>query len=242
MKLRTFALAAAAVAASTAFSAQAAATSYNVTETFYEPDTQPNNSIFIGTFDYDASTHVVSNLKGKLSESMTGSSTGYPNDTMTWLDLSYQLVSWYDASLGGTFAAAFKNTTTNTFWTGDGGDGWSPDSGVAAGGTYYGFPKVAKNPGNAYALIFVPDSPLTALTQSQIDKLAYADCAPGGMMGAVCMTGTSVAGYGSVGTMSGVPVSEVITASVPEPNSAVLTLAGLAVAAGVWRRRSRSSI
>ena len=40
---------------------------------------------------------------------------------------------------------------------------------------------------------------------------AYADCAPGGMMGAVCMTGTTVAGYGAVGTMSGYPVTQTIT-------------------------------
>jgi hypothetical protein len=236
MKFKALALALAATAAT---SAHAAISSYSVTETFYEPDTQPNNSIFIGTFDYDSTTHAVTNLQGKLSESMTGGSSGYPNDTMTWLDLSYQLVSWYDATLGGTFAAAFKNNSTSTFWTGAGGDGWSPASGVSAGGVYYGFPKAANNPGNAYALIFVPNSPLTALTQAQINKLAYADCAPGGMMGAVCMTGTSLAGYGATGTMSGYPLSQLITASVPEPSSALLTLAGLAVCGVVSRRRAR---
>ena len=126
------------------------------------------------------------------------------SDTQYWLQ-------WLSPDVSVQRGLIPGDTDERTFWTGDGGDGWSPDSGVAAGGTYYGFPKVAKNPGNAYALIFVPDSPLTALTQSQIDKLAYADCAPGGMMGAVCMTGTSVAGYGSVGTMSGVPVSLTLT-------------------------------
>ncbi len=227
------------LAAATSLSAHAAISSYSVTTTFYEPDTQPNNSLFVGTFDYDATNHAITNLKGQLSEAMTGGNTGYPNDSMTWLSLNHQLVSWYDAALGGTFAAAFKNSSTNTFWTGGGGDGWSPASGVTAGGVYYGFPKAASNPGNAYALIFVPDSPLTALTQAQLDKLAYADCAAGGMMGAVCMTGTSVAGYGSAGTMSGFPLSQVITASVPEPSSALLTLAGLAVGGMVSRRRAR---
>lgn len=227
-----------AVAAAAALSAQAA--SYNITTTFYEPDTQPKDSIFVGSFDYDSATHTVSGLTGKLSESMTGTDAS----NMTWLDLSYQLVSWYDASLGGTFAAVFKNSDTKTFFN-DGSDAslagnyWSPEVGALFGGTYYGFPKATKNPGNAYALIFVPNDPLSALTPSQIDKLAYADCAPGGMMGAVCMTGTTVAGYGVLGTMSGYPVSQTITAAVPEPSTYALLLTGLAVGA-VYRRRTKA--
>ncbi|MBC7205976.1 MAG: PEP-CTERM sorting domain-containing protein [Methyloversatilis sp.] len=210
-----------------------AASSYDVVTTWYEPDTQPNNTIFIGSFDYDATTRTVTNLQGQLSESMTGMMGG----GMTWLSLDHQLVSWYDAALGGTFAAAFRNANTNTFWTGAGGNGWSPASGVAAGGVYYGFPSAGNNPGNAYALIFIPDDPLAALTQAQINKLAYADCAAGGMMGAVCMTGTSVAGYGAEGTMSGYPLSQTITAAVPEPETWGLMLAGLTVIGAIARRR-----
>lgn len=213
--------------------AHAATSNYNVTTTFFEPETQPKNSVFNGSFDFDSSTHTVSNLKGLLSESMTGTNAS----DMTWLSLDYQLASWYDASLGGTFAAAFKNNSTNTFWTGAGGDGWSPSSGVDAGGVFYGFPKSANNPANAYALIFVPDSPLTSLTQAQIDKLAYADCAPGGMMGAVCMTGTSIAAYGAIGTMGGYPLSQTITVAVPEPSTITLSLIGLVAAGFVARRR-----
>ncbi len=235
--------------------AQAATVSYDVFERFYEPDTQPSDSIFIGTFDYDSSTHTVSNLMGKLSESMTGGSKGYPHDTMTWLDLSHQLVSWYDASLHGTFAAVFRNTNTLTFWTGAGDDwfathstlgaAWHPSTGIDAGGVYSGFPKPAKNPGNAYALIFVPDDPLAALTTAQLRKLAYADCAPGGMMGAVCMTGTSdlPGGYGAIGTMSGYPVEQIITrvpVPVPEPETYAMMLAGLGVLGSIARRRRRS--
>jgi hypothetical protein len=218
--------------------AQASVGTYNVTTTWYEPETQPNDSIFKGTFSYDSVTHTVSNLVGILSESMTGNMTsGYPNDTMTWLTLSSQLVSWYDAALGGTFAATFKNANTSTFTTLFGGDGWSPAAGVAAGGVYAGFPTAANNPGNAYALIFVPDNPLTALSAAQISKLAYADCAPGGMMGAVCMTGTSVAGYGAIGTMSGVPYSQSITAAVPEPETYAMMMAGLGMVGWMSRRR-----
>ena len=116
-----------------------------------------------------------------------------------------------DASLGGTFAAAFKNDSTSTFF----GGGWTPEAGIAVGGIYAGFPVAGSNPGNAYALIFVPDAPLSSLTPAQIDQLAYADCSPGGMMGAACMTGTSAAAHGAVGTMSGFPLSQSITAVTP---------------------------
>jgi hypothetical protein len=212
---------------------QAATSSYNVVTTWYEPETQPNDSIFIGSFDFDAATHTVTNLHGILSESMTGNdNAGYPNDSMTWLTLGYQLVSWHDNSLGGTFAATFKNSTTSTFTTAGGGDGWSPGELV-----YAGYPNTAANPGNAYALIFVPDAPLTALTQAQIGKLAYADCAPGGMMGATCMTGTSEAGYGLSGSMGGVPISQSITAAVPEPETYAMMMAGLGMIGFMSRRR-----
>ena len=213
---------------------------YSVTLTFYEPDTQPRDTIFNGTFDFDELTHTVSNLQGMLSESMTGD-PGVPGSNgdygMTWLTLGNQLVSWYDAALGGTFAATFKNANTNTFTTLFGGDGWSPAAGIAAGGVFYGFPSAGANPGNAYALIFVPDDPLAMLNQAQIDKLAYADCAPGGMMGAVCMTGTTIAGYGAIGTMSGYPVSQLITAAVPEPETYAMLLAGLGLVGWAVRRR-----
>ena len=38
---------------------------YHVIETFYEPDTQPNNSIFEGAFTYDSGTSTVSNLAAR---------------------------------------------------------------------------------------------------------------------------------------------------------------------------------
>ena len=247
---------------------QASTATYNVTTTWYEPQTQPRDSIFVGSFDYDSSTKTVTGLHGLLSESMTaigGVKDGYTagdvpgeHDTMIWLSLNNQLVSWYDASLGGTFAATFKNSNTNTFYNPGGvgpiavggGDYWSPQVGVNAGGIYYGFQTKANNPGNAYALIFVPDNPLTALTQAQINKLAYADCVPtatggmmagGGMMGSVCMTGTSIAGYGAIGTMSGYPVAQAITAvptpAVPEPETYAMFMAGLGLIGLIARRR-----
>lgn len=188
-------------------------TKYNVVTTFHEPDTQPRNSIFVGSFTFNATDAVVSDLKGQLTESMTGSaSSSDPDYQMTKLPLNNQLSSVADSGLGGLLVTTFLNADTNTFWTGVGGDGWSPEDGIDAGGIYHGFPVAASNPGNAYVRIFVnPTNPLTPLTSPQLNKLAYADCAPGGMMGAVCMTGTSVAGYGAVGTMSGYPISQTIT-------------------------------
>lgn len=186
-------------------------TRYKVIETFFEPLTQPKDSIFIGTFTYNATSSTVSSLRGILSESMTGDSVAYPNDNMTWLSLNNQLSSVYDPALGGLLVTTFKNPVTDTLYVSAGSDGWSPGTGF---GLYFGFDfsSPAPNPNNAYAMIFInTQNPATALALNQIDKLAYADCAPGGMMGAACMTGTTVAGYGVLGTMDGHPVSQVIT-------------------------------
>ncbi|RNE50035.1 PEP-CTERM sorting domain-containing protein [Corynebacterium alimapuense] len=194
---------------------------YDITTVWTEPDTAPRDSIFVGSFDYDPDTRTVSNLQGKLSESMTGEADAYPDDSMVWLDLDHQLETWYDTELGGTFAATFLNDTVDTFDS-TGEDTWSPQAGVTAQGIHYGHSTGTENPGNAYALIFIPEDPTAALTQDQIDTLAYADCVPthedgmsagGGMMGKYCMTGTSAAAHGTVGTMHGYPTSQQITAA-----------------------------
>jgi hypothetical protein len=184
---------------------------YSVVETFHEPMTQPNDSIFTGTFTFDSTSKVVSNLKGTLTESMTKNGTppayGPP---MTTVALANQLSS-APTTLGGVdglLVTTFALQTTNTF----------DPSGFAPGGTeYYGLAAGAPNPkaggvGNAYAMIFVNTTdPTIALVQAQIDKLAYADCTAGGMMMNTCMTGTSMMGYGKMGTMMGVPVSQAVT-------------------------------
>ena len=196
---------------------------YKIVETFNEPMTQPNDSIFTGTFTYDATSKTVSNLKGSLTQSMTkpdpncgsgamvmkvlgmsmGGSTSCYGGPMTTVTLDNQLSSVADATLGGLMVATFALPTTDTFDLG----------GFAPGGTqYFGLTAGKANNHNAYALVFVNTTdPTTALTQAQLDKLAYADCTAGGMMGTTCMTGTTVAGYGKKGTMSGVPVTQVIT-------------------------------
>jgi hypothetical protein len=177
---------------------------YSVVETFHEPMTQPNDSIFTGTFTFDSTNKTVTNLKGSLTQSMT------MMGPMTTVPLTNQLSS-LPATLGGVDGLLITTFALNTINTFDGG-------GFAPGGiNFYGLSTGALNPksggaGNAYAMIFVNTlDPTTALAQAQIDKLAYADCTAGGMMGNKCMTGTSTAGYGRMGTMMGVPVSQLVT-------------------------------
>jgi hypothetical protein len=187
-------------------------TLFEVVTTFYEPDTQPRNTLFSGTFTLNSTTGAVLNLIGTLTESMSGNASGSaPYYDMTQVTLAHPLQTWFDTALDGTFAATFAKNTSATFSTLNGNDGWSPAAGIANGGIYAGFPApYSSSLKNSSVLIFVPRNPFDPLTPAQINKLAYADCAPGGMMGAVCMTGTSVAGYGSAGTMSGYPVSQTI--------------------------------
>jgi hypothetical protein len=201
------------VGTGTASPAAEVLTTFRVLSTFREPDTQPRDTLFTGSFTLNSTTGAITGLAGQLTESMTGNAVGAgPYFDMTQVPLAHQLVTRRDAALGGTFVASFAKTTTSTFTTFGGGDGWSPEAGVANGGVFAGFPaRHASSIQNAYILVFVPDDPFAPLTAAQIDKLAYADCAPGGMMGAVCMTATSVAGHGAVGTMSGFPLSQVIS-------------------------------
>lgn len=252
--------------------AQADIRSFDIMTTWYEPDTQPKDSIFTGSFSYDTVTKQVTNLSGGLSESMTGSwpAGGTPPlYDQTILNLTYQMndyvasysratnappsTNWHDNTLGGTFATVFLKNTTNTYSTMMGGNGWSPQSGADNMGLYYGFPSsYASSIQNAYALIFVPDS-VAALAPGASQTLnwneathtgdlglaytSYADCAPGGMMGAVCMSSWSTVAYGTVGTMSGYPLKQTITAAVPEPGTYAMFLAALGLMGFVARRR-----
>jgi hypothetical protein len=187
-------------------------TRYDVVAMFREPDTQPNDSIFLGSFTYDSSAGLVTDLGGELSESMTGGPVPFPDDTMTWVELRHQLSALPVVLDGaeGWLVTTFRLSVTDTFTVDPrfgGTDGWAPGSGS---GLYFGYP--GTNPENAYVRIFVNAAdPAAVPTQAQLDKLAYADCAPGGMMGATCMSGTSEAGYGTTGTMGGHPVSQVTT-------------------------------
>lgn len=227
---------------------QAQATTYDITLTFNEPMTQPENSIFVGSFNYNAAnpSYPVTGLSGQLSEAMTGPGTTPYNpstgpgvsDGMTWLSLNNQLPNGGTAQTtyewqanGGTYATVFLQNYSSTFATsynGATGDGWSPQGGIAVDRK-----APSPNNGNAYALIFVPNdlssaNPVDLVwnegtgTGSQgLEYTAYADYTSGGLMGSVGMTGTSALAYGAAGTMYGSPLSETISAvsSVPEPST-----------------------
>ena len=263
------------LALGTALPAQAGVITANITTTWYEPECEPN-SIFVGSFSYDTSTHAVTNLKGKLSEAMEGgvynpATSPSPADGIVWLSLNNQLANgdashkytWHDDALNGTFATVFLKTDSLTFYTGSGGDGWSPQSGVNVGGRYAGWPALANNAQNAYALIFVPDdfssaNPIslawdedTGIGDLGLAHTAYADFTAevhdsngnyisGGMMNTVGMTATSARVYGAVGTMEGYPLSEVIR-TVPEPSALVLGVTALAAIGFHRLRRSKRS-
>ena len=182
-------------------------TQYQIVTTWYEPQTQPNNSIFSGSFTLDSSTRSISTLSGTLTESMT-------DTPMTTVPLTHQLVLQADSSGTGLLVGSFYLPTTNTFVVAHSNGGWRP--GLASDARYYGYPNSA-NPasggvGNAYALVYInPENPTVALSSTQLNQMAYADCTALGMMGATCMTGTAASVYGTVGTMGGVPASQVIT-------------------------------
>lgn len=205
--------------------AQAAVTTYSVTETFnqvvYDVSNPTWDTIFTGSFSFDDVSLTVSNLKGTLTQAMSGNTTSR--------ELTHQLSSVYDASLGGLIVTSFFQNSTDVF---DGG-------GFAVGG------KNTFGNQNAYATIFVNVSnPSADLTSTQIDKLAYADCTTGGlMMGKVCMTGwvNHAAANLAGGTMKGTyPIHQVITQTpaVPEPSSYLMAAFGLAVAGVAARRRT----
>ena len=171
-------------------------TGYQIKATFFEPDTQPQDTTFSGTFTLNSSTRTVTGLSGLLTESMTG-------PPMIIVPLTYQLASVSDGQ-GALLVSSFALNTTNVY----------SEGGFAANseGFYYGFPST-KHPGapggvgNAFVTVVInPADPTAALTTAQINQLVYGDCYPGGMMGDTCMTG-----YWGRGTMGGYPVSQTIT-------------------------------
>lgn len=173
---------------------------YAIETTFFEPDTQPNNTIFTGTFDFNPQTKTVSNLRGVLTESMTG-------PPMLTVPIAYQL-STVPANDGksGLLVTSFALNTTNVF----------AEGGFAANsqGLYYGFNQIprAQNPatggvGNAFITVYINPNDLTApIPAAALNRLAYGDCFAGGMMGDTCMTG-----YLGHGTMGGYPIAQKIT-------------------------------
>lgn len=224
MKISMLAAGAVAILAA-AQAAQAGITTYNVTQTFnqvvYDVSNPTWDTLFTGTFSFDDATQTVSSLTGTLSQAMSGNTT--------FRQLGHQLSSVYYATLGGYIVTTFHQDSTDVFQGG----------GFAVGG------KKEYGNQNAYATIFVnAAAPTAALSAAQIDKLAYADCTDGGLMGMsspkTCMTGwvdhtkANLAG----GTMQGTyPITQTITAAVPEAETYGLLLVGLGLVGLAARRR-----
>ena len=238
-KIRNALMLIGAVTMGTAMSAaHATVTTYDVTQ-FYNQvvydSTHPDwDTWFIGSFSYDDVTHTVSNLTGKINQAMDGGP-----GVSAWVDLTHQLSVVADGS-EGLVVSVFKENTTNTFTGGIYGTGGFGPNGLMGPVTTYGNQ-------NAFVSVYVPLlDPTVALTQSQLDKIAYGDCTPAALMprngsGTKCMAGWN--GYsngvlGAGGTMRGTfPNTQTITAAVPEPETYAMLLAGLGLIGGIARRR-----
>jgi hypothetical protein len=177
---------------------------YEIGTVFHEPMTQPNDTVFTGSFTFDTTSKLVSNLTGTLTQAMVG-----PPMTTVALDNQLSAVAVTLGGVDGLLVTTFKNTTTQTI---DPATGTVDPTGFAPGGQeYWGLSTQGTNPQNAYAMVFVNTAdPTATIAQAQLDKVAYADCTPDGMMMATCMTGTSRAGYGTPGSMMGEPSEQTV--------------------------------
>lgn len=203
--------------------AHAAVTTHSVAERFNQVvynSTPDRDTYFIGSFSFDDVTKTVSNLQGQLSQAMTGVDFA----SQAKRQLSYQLSSIYDATLGGLLVTTFYQNSTDVFQGG----------GFATGGSG------SFGNQNAYATIFVnTTNPTAALTPAQNYNLAYGDCTSGSLMGrGTCMTGWLTSTGGTGGTMQGVnAITQTITAPVPEPESYGMMMAGVGMIGFMARRR-----
>ena len=218
--------------------AQAAVTTYNVTQTYNQVvynNTGGWDTVFTGSFTFDSGTQTVTNLTGSINQAMTDA-MGMPST----VSLNHKLSSVFDATLGGFLVSSFHQTTTDVFSNSGGVDN---TVGFATGGTKE-IPSGAGNQ-NAYVTIFFnPLDAFGALTSPQIASLAYGDCTTGSLMGMgmgakTCMTGYINPATGlQGGTMMGTyPITQTITAAVPEPETYAMMMAGLGLLGFVVRRR-----
>jgi hypothetical protein len=220
-------------------SAQAAVTTYSISERFNQVvynSTPDRDTYFTGTFDFDSATLTVSNLQGLLSQAMTNKVPGL----QATRQLSYQLSSIAvdtngDSINDGLLVSAFFLNDTNVF---SNSGGIASTTGWATGGT-----KEIVGNDNAYVTIFVNTAdPLAALTPAQNYKLAYGDCTSGSLMGmgspATCMTGWLTSAGLKGGTMQGVDQITQTIAAVPEPESYAMMMAGLGLIGFIARRRN----
>lgn len=236
------------------FTAHAAVTNYDVTQTYnqvvYNNSAPDKDTWFFGSFTYDSDTQTVSNLTGKINQAMDGGP-----GVSAWVYLTNQLSSIAvdtnsDGINDGLVVSTFKNGDTNVF------NPVHPSYtlGPFFGGTFGTNGKMGavytSGTQNAFVSVFVNlADPTAALTQSQLDYIAYGDCTPAALMprngsGTKCMAGwNAYDAYGVLipgGTMQGtLPNMQTITAAVPEPETYAMLLAGLGLLGIAARRRNR---
>lgn len=252
--MKLFLLTAAALATLlTGQAAQAAVTTYDVTQTFnqvvYNTSHPDWDTWFYGSFTYDSDTQTVSNLSGKINQAMDGGP-----GVSAWVYLNNQLSSIAvdtdgDSINDGLVVSVFKNNDTNVF------DPTNPAYTLPPffGGTFGSNGKIGAvytaGTENAFVSIFVNlADPTAGLSQSQLNYIAYGDCTPAALMprngsGNKCMAGWNAYDTnGNLipgGTMQGtLPNTQTITAAVPEPETYAMMLAGLGLLGFMVRRRT----
>jgi len=205
-------------------SAQANLVTYSVEGVFFEPNTQPNNTVFTGTFDWDGST--LSNLNGMMNSSMM-ISEATPN-----LSLANNLITSQSGSI--VTASIFLINDSAVFMTG----GYD-----AAEHAFPSFPSQgmapSPNPKTAYFTFSFDTTGGMVAPTGLTSTMQYGDCTADGMMSASCMTGFGIASTGSNtlnGTMGGYASSLNISA-VPVPAAVWLFGSALAGLIGFSRKR-----
>jgi len=198
--------------------AQAVAVTYNVTGTLLEPMTQPLNTVFNGSFNWDGFT--VTDLHGTMNSSMYLTDDINPDYASTFplMYLNHQLSQNVDGNI--VTASVFLENTTDVFR----GEGYQTKD-VA----FYGYYDGNTRNWNAY-FTFAFDK---TTMEGVLSEMVYGDCTDGGMMGATCMTGHQFGG-----TMGAVPSTIEITPQVvPVPAAVWFFGTALAGLVGVSRRR-----
>ncbi|MFV9616779.1 MAG: VPLPA-CTERM sorting domain-containing protein [Gammaproteobacteria bacterium] len=193
---------------------------YDVTGVFNEP-MLTDNTIFIGTFDWDAATNTLSGLQGTMNASMYGPDQIY--------SLTNQLAFDYNKTTGVVIASVFKENSTDVFF----GGGYATGDTLKLG-ALGGLDGFLPNENVYFTLAF------NAFTMVENkDGMVYGDCSATGLMGPMmtgdlCMTGHSLGG-----TMGATPLDLIITPSaVPVPAAVWLFGSGLLGLVGVARRKA----
>lgn len=231
--------------------AHAAVTQYEVTQTYnqvvYDTSHPDWDTWFYGSFTYDDATQTVSNLTGKINQAMDGGP-----GVSAWVYLNNQLSSALvdtngDSINDGLVVSVFKNNDTNAFDPNNSAYTLGPFFGGTFGSNGKMGAVYTSGTENAFVSVFVNlADPTAALTQSQLNYIAYGDCTPAALMprtgsGTKCMAGWNaydtsgnlIAG----GTMKGTLPNSQTIAAVPEPESYAMFMAGLGLMGFIARRR-----